>query len=121
LRPEGFPKEERILRSEDFTRILRQGRSARGEILGAYWIPGEPGARGVNRVGIAAGKKLGNAVTRNALKRRIRESYRRNKRELPCGGISIVFVATPRTIGRCAADVDAEVVRLLRVIARSSA
>lgn len=121
MRPEGFPKEERILRSEEFTRILRQGKTARGTLLSAYWIRVHPVGGGVNRVGIAAGKRLGNAVTRNALKRRIREAYRRNKRELPCGGFAIVFVAASPMIGRGAGEVDAEVRRLLALIAESAA
>lgn len=118
LKPEGFPKEERVRRAPEFTRIFRDGTPVRGRLLTARWIRDPSGD--INRVGVAAGKRLGNAVLRNRLKRRIREAYRRNKRELTCRGITIVFVASSRMIGRSAGDVSEEMVSLLRDISRSA-
>jgi len=52
---------------------------------------------GTNRVGITAGKKLGHAVVRNRIRRRLREVYRLNEdRFLP--GWDIVVVARSRCI-----------------------
>lgn len=45
-----------------------------------------------NRLGITAGKKVGNAVKRNRAKRVIRQVYRENELKLPIG-IDIVIVA----------------------------
>lgn len=118
MKPEGFPKEERVRRSPEFTRIFRDGSQVRGRLITARWVPDSPS--GLHRVGVAAGKRLGNAVIRNRLKRRIREAYRRNKRELTCPGIAIVFVASSRMIGCSARDVSEDMVRLLREISRSA-
>ena len=119
MKLEGFPKEERVRRSEEFTRILREGKRFRGRFLSAYCLS-EDGADGnVNRVGVAAGKRLGKAVLRNRLKRRIREAYRRNKRELPCRGVAIIFLASARMIDQDAREVENEVVSLLRDMAGS--
>lgn len=45
-----------------------------------------------NRLGITAGKKVGNAVRRNRAKRIIRQAYRENETLMPLG-IDIVIVA----------------------------
>lgn len=120
-RPEGFPKEERVRRTADYTRILRDGTRVRGRFLNAYWVREIEGDDAPNRVGVAAGKKLGNAVRRNRLKRRLREAYRRNKRELSCRGIAMVFVASSRMIGRGSREVEDDVIRVLRAVSESSA
>ncbi len=54
-----------------------------------------PNKLGRNRVGITAGKKLGHAVVRNRIKRRIREVYRLNEASLTPGW-DIVIVARSR-------------------------
>jgi ribonuclease P protein component len=38
---------------------------------------------GVTRLGIAAGRKAGNACTRNRIKRRLREYFRLNREKFP--------------------------------------
>ena len=119
MKPEGFPKEERIRKSDEYTRILQGGRRARGRFLTAIWQLDPENPTGPNRVGIAAGKRLGNAVLRNRLKRLMREAYRRNKRELPCRGVCIVFLASRGMIGRSHAEVCADVVVVLREITSS--
>ncbi len=45
-----------------------------------------------NNIGIAAGKKIGNAVVRNRAKRVIRQAYRENEIDMPLG-IDIIIVA----------------------------
>ncbi len=45
-----------------------------------------------NRLGITAGKKIGNSVHRNRAKRIIRQAYRENELKLPIG-FDIVIVA----------------------------
>lgn len=53
---------------------------------------------GINRVGITVSKKLGHAVVRNRVRRRLREVYRLHE-ELFAPGWDIVVVARSRCIG----------------------
>ena len=53
---------------------------------------------GQNRIGITVSKKLGKAVVRNRVRRRLREVYRLNE-ELFAPGWDIVVVARSRCIG----------------------
>ena len=51
-----------------------------------------------NRVGVTVGKKLGKAVIRNRVRRRLREIYRRNEERFTPGW-DIVVVARSRSVG----------------------
>lgn len=73
-----------------FMCCYRKGRRVNGEGLCAYFYPNNSP---YNRLGITAGKKLGNAVTRNRIKRIIRAAYRICEQEIPMG-YDIVFVGT---------------------------
>ena len=53
---------------------------------------------GTNRVGITVGKKIGHAVVRNRVRRRLREVYRLNEAAF-APGWDIVVVARSRCIG----------------------
>lgn len=50
-----------------------------------------------NRVGITVSKKLGSAVVRNRMRRRLREIYRLNEAKFSCGW-DIVVVARTRAV-----------------------
>ena len=56
-----------------------------------------PNRLGINRIGITAGKKLGKAVVRNRVRRRLREVYRLNEDRFQSGW-DIVVVARSRCI-----------------------
>lgn len=71
-----------------FLKCYKKGRFAADKIVAAYFVPnGSP----YNRFGITAGKKQGNAVTRNRIKRIVRAAYRQTEAEFPIG-YDIVFV-----------------------------
>ena len=53
---------------------------------------------GINRVGVTVGKKLGKAVIRNRVRRRLREVYRLNEQAF-AKGLDIVVVARSKCIG----------------------
>ena len=117
MRREALPKAERVREDADFTRILQEGRRLRGRYASVFWLPGRSDETEPNRAGVAAGKRLGKAAVRNRLKRRLREAYRKNKRILPCRGVSLILVASKRMIGRSADEVFADVVGLLERLA----
>ena len=56
-----------------------------------------PNRSETNRVGITVSKKLGHAVVRNRVRRRLREVYRLNE-DLFCPGWDIVVVARSRCV-----------------------
>jgi ribonuclease P protein component len=58
----------------DFQAVYTKGRSVANRAAVLYVLPQKP--PGITRVGFAAGKKLGNAVVRNRIKRRIKEAVR---------------------------------------------
>jgi ribonuclease P protein component len=71
-----FRPAERIRRRPEFQGVYDRGVRVRGRYCTAFVLPND---RVVGRLGIAATKKLGDAVRRNRAKRLIREVFRRNK------------------------------------------
>jgi ribonuclease P protein component len=93
--PERFPRRARLLRPDDFARVYGQRRSAaRGPLVlyAAAREGGEPGAR----LGISVSRRIGNAVIRNAWKRRLREAFRRVSADLATDYDYIVVVRSGR-------------------------
>lgn len=76
-------------RNADFQRLYRSGAFCS---LGSALIYVRPNGLSCNRLGITAGKKVGNAVKRNRAKRIIRAAYTAAEPQLPIG-IDIVVVA----------------------------
>ena len=75
-----------------FRRLYARGKSAAGSCLVVYC---RKNGTGTNRVGYTVSKKLGGAVVRNRIRRRLREIYRTHEEEfLP--GRDIVVVARSR-------------------------
>lgn len=83
--PLSFPKSARIVKSDDFTVIIRHGEYAADDVLvvNVRWALGAQNSPA--KLGISIPKKTGNAVVRNRWKRWIRESFRTQREGLPHG------------------------------------
>src|SRR2546426_12182584 len=88
----SFPKSARLLRRSEFVALKERGRNFAAGPLAANWFPRPPEptrtgmAPSVARVGIAVSSKVGDAVVRNRVKRRLREAIRHEMHGLPAGG-----------------------------------
>ena len=81
--------------------IFRRLYSTSGHANGYLVLYAKPNRTATNRVGITASKKLGHAVVRNRVRRRLREVYRLNEERF-APGWDIVVVARSRCIdARC--------------------
>ena len=78
----------------EFRRIYRKGRSAVSPCLVVYC---QKNRRGQSRLGVTVSTKLGHAVERNRMRRRLREVYRLHEAEL-LPGYDIVIVARSRAM-----------------------
>lgn len=77
--------------------IFRRLYATSGHANGYLVLYCRPNRLETNRVGITASKKLGHAVVRNRVRRRLREIYRLNE-ELFAPGWDIVVVARSRCV-----------------------
>jgi ribonuclease P protein component len=66
---------ERLKKTGDFKRVYTRGRSIASKYLVLYYYPN---CLEDNRVGFSISKKLGKAVIRNKIKRRLKEIIRLN-------------------------------------------
>lgn len=64
------------LRTDRSFQRLRAGRSGRGRLLAVRWLPA-PAQAPLPRVGLVVSRKVGKAVVRNLIRRRLREILRR--------------------------------------------
>ncbi len=84
-----------LKKNSDFRRLYSKGKSTVNAYLAVYC---RKNGRGVNRVGYTVSVKLGHAVVRNRVRRRLREIYRLNSPALKSGW-DIVIVARTRCVG----------------------
>lgn len=85
-----FPPEYRLKKSAQFQAVFDQATSVADQLLVVYVAANElPHPR----IGLTVSRKAGNAVVRNLYKRRLREAFRLQRRELPAG---YDFVLMPR-------------------------
>src|SRR3989442_5712387 len=89
---ERYLKSLRLRRRKEFLRVQRQGIKVSADPLLALALENP---RGVTRLGITISSKVGNAVVRNRIRRRLREIFRRQRGRLP-QGIDLVLIATRR-------------------------
>lgn len=93
-----FPKQERLCGKAQISRLLAKGRH--GSVSGLRYLFVADSESDVNRIMISVPKKLfKRAVKRNLLKRRIRESWRKQKHSLAvAGGMDILFIYPSKEI-----------------------
>ena len=84
-----------LKKNSDFRRLYAKGKSAVTPYLVVY---ARPNRLGENRLGYTVSVKLGHAVVRNRVRRRLREIYRLNAPQLRQGH-DIVIVARSRAVG----------------------
>ena len=86
-------RRHRLSRSRDFDAVYRHGRSVATRFLVLHWFPRED-AEGEPRLGLSVPRATGNAVTRNRIKRQLREAWRSLLPDVPAGQ-DFVLIARP--------------------------
>ncbi len=102
-----FPKELRLRRRSEFLRVQDKGLKIPADCLLALVMPARPAVASasaspssarspdhvpVTRVGFTVSTKVGNAVVRNRIRRRLRELFRKRRQDFP-KGLDMVLVA----------------------------
>ncbi len=105
-----LPKQHRLTRSRDFTRIRRFGRSSGSRLVALYVLPvSTPDIR----VGFSVSKRVGKATVRNHVKRMMREAVRHKLGEIRPGR-DLVFIARPASAEASYEQIADAVVQVLQ-------
>lgn len=81
----------KIKENKEFVNLYKKGKYVAGKAVTVYY---RRNGRGKTRLGITAGKRVGNAVTRSRCRRIIRAAYRENEELFP-KGYDYIIVARP--------------------------
>ena len=105
----SFGAVDRLHRSSEFIRLQRAGMrfQSRHFVLYAGILENEPER---SRLGVTVSRRIGNAVIRNRVKRRVREIFRGRIRDTLAKGTSLVVIARAGAGGLATASITDELV-----------
>jgi ribonuclease P protein component len=86
-------KELRVKKNKDFQEIFQKGRSFANRQFVVYALKKED--QDYFRIGLSVSKKLGNAVTRNQIKRYVRQSILELKEQVASGNDYVIIARKP--------------------------
>ena len=99
-----------LKKNHEFRRLYSKGKSAVSPYFAVYC---RRTRRPQNRLGITTGVKLGCAVQRNRVRRRIRELYRTNEERI-AAGYDVVVVARTRAVYARYGELERSFLQLMR-------
>lgn len=112
-----LPSEERLRRRADYLLCYRTGRRRHGALAILYFVANQVGHP---RIGITASRKVGNAVVRHKLKRRVKEIYRRWQERGKLPALDLVVHLKPEAGGADFRSFRAELLRLLSGVVQNA-
>jgi ribonuclease P protein component len=106
-----LPSRLRLKATRDFARVREGGHSYQGRcvVLGVLRLPGQTGFQ----FGLITSRKVGPAVVRNRIRRRLREIVR-EQQELIVDGLHLVIIARWRAAEASLDDLRADSLRTAR-------
>ena len=100
---------EPLKNNRDFLRAYNRGKNSASPLFVVYARQNKNGKR--NRIGITVSTKIGKAVVRNHIRRRVREIYRLHELEFNCG-YDIVIVARQKSRFAEFAEMEKDIIEL---------
>ncbi|MGE4293031.1 MAG: ribonuclease P protein component [Desulfovibrio sp.] len=79
----SWPRERRLLKHAQFSACYDHGTKIFSKHFVLFVLPREDSGSGI-RIGLTVGRKVGNAVARNRVKRVLREYFRLHQNQLDC-------------------------------------
>lgn len=109
----GLGRQARLRRTTEFQRVGRVGRHRSSESFAVVVADRDERARGSGpRLGVTVSRRVGGAVTRNRVKRNIREWFRKRRAQLG-EGTDVVVIARRAAAALRSNEMERELSRLL--------
>jgi ribonuclease P protein component len=115
-----FPKSRRLTQTTEFERVKKEGRAERGQLLILGVLPAQEPVLSANRTdrhhlraGFVTSKRIGTAVVRNRVRRRLREIVRKYQHDLR-ENLWIVTIARPGSARVTYRELEDEWLRLAK-------
>ena len=106
-----FNNTKGLKKDSDFRKVYKHGKSFANRYLVMYILENKSDS---SRIGISVSKKVGNAITRNKIRRRIKEAYRLNIDENVKNGYDIIFIARVSCNEAEYKDIDKDINHLVK-------
>ena len=105
--PQGFARKYRLGENKNYRYVYRRGKSYPSRNMVLVYLKGRE-----QKFGFSVSGKVGNAVTRNRIRRFMREDVRRMRTKLKCG--KYIFIARPALKTVPHAELTREMQKLLQ-------
>jgi ribonuclease P protein component len=105
-----WPRQRRLRSASDIARLRRQGQPFHHRLAVLLIQPNE---QADSQIGFSVGKRIGPAVTRNRVKRRLREATRLQMAHVQPGW-NCLFIARPATANASYAELETAVRQLFQ-------
>lgn len=104
---EGFSRDDRLRKRREFEECYASGVRVSGRHIQVFLL-GAAGLSARTRLGISVPRRVGRAVTRNRVRRRLREIFRRTRPIFGAATVSVVINARPSAAGASFQDLSAD-------------
>jgi ribonuclease P protein component len=114
------PREGWLRKHADYQRVYREGKRQSLPLMTYFFALRADGSATGSRVGLTAGRVLGNAVARNRIKRRMRAAVGRHRTELTAG-VDVILHPRKTVLEAEFSIIERDVLRAFRAVQTAAA